>query len=53
MAAVAVGADGLIIEVHGDPKNAKCGGAQSITPPAFDELMKKIGSIAPVFEKEI
>ncbi len=53
MAAVAVGADGLIIEVHNDPKNAKCDGAQSITPPAFDELMKKIGSIAPVFEKEI
>ena len=53
MAAVAVGADGLIIEVHNDPKNAKCDGAQSITPPAFDELMNKIGSIAPVFGKEI
>ncbi|MBO5007216.1 MAG: 3-deoxy-7-phosphoheptulonate synthase [Clostridia bacterium] len=53
MAAVAVGADGLIIEVHNDPKNAKCDGAQSITPAAFDELMKKIDSIAPVFNKEI
>ena len=53
MAAVAVGADGLIIEVHNDPKNAKCDGAQSITPPQFDELMKKIGSIAPVFGREI
>ena len=53
MAAVAVGADGLIIEVHNDPKNAKCDGAQSITPPQFDDLMKKIGSIAPVFGREI
>jgi len=53
MAAVAVGADGLIIEVHNDPKNAKCDGAQSITPPQFDELMKKIGSIAPVFGREL
>ncbi len=53
MAAVAVGADGLIIEVHNDPKNAKCDGAQSITPAAFDDLMNKIGSVAHVFEKEI
>ena len=35
MAAVAAGADGLLIEVHNDPKNALCDGAQSITPPAF------------------
>ena len=53
MAAVAVGADGLIIEVHNDPKNAKCDGAQSITPPAFDDLMKKIASVSHVFGKEI
>lgn len=53
MAAVAVGADGLIIEVHNDPKNAKCDGAQSITPPQFNELMRKIESIAPVFGREI
>ena len=53
MAAVAVGADGLIIEVHNDPKNAKCDGAQSITPPQFNELMKKIESIATVFGREI
>ncbi len=53
MAAVAVGADGLIIEVHNDPKNAKCDGAQSITPPQFDSLMKKIGKIAPDFGKKL
>lgn len=53
MAAVAVGADGLIIEVHNDPKNAKCDGAQSITPDAFDSIMRKIEKIAPVFGREV
>lgn len=53
MAAVAVGADGLIIEVHNDPKNAKCDGAQSITPDAFDSMMRKIEKIAPVFGREV
>ena len=38
MGAVAVGADGLMIEVHNDPPRAKCDGAQSITPDAFDQL---------------
>lgn len=41
-AAVAVGADGLIIEVHNDPENALCDGQQSITPDRFDRLMKDI-----------
>ena len=53
MAAVAVGADGLIIEVHNDPKNAKCDGAQSITPVQFDSLMNKIKKIAPDFGKKL
>ena len=53
MAAVAVGADGLIIEVHNDPKNAKCDGAQSITPDQFDSLMNKIKKIAPDFGKKL
>ena len=53
MAAVAVGADGLIIEVHNDPKNAKCDGAQSITPNQFDSLMNKIKKIAPDFGKKL
>lgn len=38
-AAVAVGADGLIIEVHNDPENAMCDGQQSITPKRFENLM--------------
>ncbi len=46
MAAVAAGADGLIIEVHNDPKNAWCDGAQSITPDGFDALMPKLHAIA-------
>lgn len=47
MAAVAAGADGLIIEVHNDPKHALCDGAQSLTPEAFKELMENIGKIRP------
>ncbi len=46
MAAVAAGADGLIIEVHNDPEHALCDGAQSITPRQFDELMPKLGAMA-------
>ncbi len=42
LAAVAAGADGLIIEVHNDPQNAKCDGQQSLTPEHFDRLMKKL-----------
>jgi 3-deoxy-7-phosphoheptulonate synthase len=46
MAAVVAGADGLIIEVHNDPKNALCDGAQSITPEAFQTLMDKVEAVA-------
>ena len=42
MAAVAAGADGLIIEVHNDPSKAKCDGAQSLIPADFDKLAKKL-----------
>ena len=41
-AAAAVGADGLIIEVHNNPKKALCDGKQSITPEAFDQLVKTV-----------
>ena len=41
-AAIAAGADGLMIEVHNDPKNALCDGAQSLTPAQFDELMQDV-----------
>ena len=46
LAAVAAGADGLIIEVHNDPKNALCDGAQSITPADFGGLMSKLATVA-------
>jgi 3-deoxy-7-phosphoheptulonate synthase len=42
LAAVAAGADGLIIEVHNDPAHARCDGMQSLTMQEFDKLMKKI-----------
>ncbi|MCH5202289.1 MAG: N-acetylneuraminate synthase family protein, partial [Oscillospiraceae bacterium] len=42
MAAVAAGADGLIIEVHNDPPHALCDGAQSLTPEDFDSVVKKV-----------
>jgi len=50
LAAVACGADGLIIEVHNDPANAACDGAQSLTPEQFDELVKGVRRIREVVE---
>ena len=41
-AAVAVGADGLMIEVHNNPAKALCDGAQSLNPQQFDSLMQDI-----------
>lgn len=46
MAAIAAGADGLLIEVHNDPQHAWCDGAQSLTPEQFDELMPKLSAMA-------
>ena len=51
LASVAAGADGLIIEVHNDPKRALCDGAQSLNPEQFDSLMKKVRTILPIVEK--
>ena len=45
VAAVAAGADGLIIEVHNNPTCALCDGAQSLTPGSFDNLMKKVNNL--------
>lgn len=45
LAAMAVGADGLIIEVHNCPEKALCDGAQSLDIPQFDSLMKKLKAI--------
>lgn len=44
-AAVACGADGVMIEVHNDPAHALCDGPQSITPAQFDKLMNKLNRI--------
>ena len=46
MAAVAAGADGIMIEVHNDPEHAKCDGAQSVTPAMFGEIVNKIRPVA-------
>lgn len=53
MAAIAAGADGLLIEVHNDPPNALCDGAQSITPELFSEIMKKLAILAIPLNKTI
>jgi len=47
VAAIAAGADGLMIEVHNDPPHALCDGVQSLTPAAFAEMMAQINSILP------
>ena len=53
MAAIAAGADGLIIEVHNDPPHALCDGAQSITPAQFEALMPKLHTVAQCVGREL
>ena len=48
MGAVAMGADGLIIEVHNDPPHALCDGAQSQTPEMFAETMRRVAALRPL-----
>ncbi len=50
-AAVAVGADGLIIEVHNNPEKALCDGEQSLTPAQFDSLMQLLAKYAAVEDR--
>jgi 3-deoxy-7-phosphoheptulonate synthase len=52
-AAVAAGADGLLIEVHCDPDHALSDGAQSLHPPMFDRLMAELRIIAPAIGRGI
>ncbi|HTL30325.1 MAG TPA: 3-deoxy-7-phosphoheptulonate synthase [Tepidisphaeraceae bacterium] len=52
-AAVACGADGLIIEVHNDPEHAMTDGAQSMTPKMFKEMMAAIKRIAVAVDREV
>ncbi len=52
-AAVAVGADGLLIEVHNDPEHALCDGAQSLRPERFAKLMGELQGIARIVGREL
>lgn len=52
-AAIAVGADGLMIEVHNDPENARCDGQQSIKPEKFKNLVQILAKIAAIDGKII
>ena len=52
-AAVAAGADGLLIEVHNDPDHALSDGAQSLTPGEFSQLMGELRIIAPAVNRHL
>jgi 3-deoxy-7-phosphoheptulonate synthase len=52
-AAVAAGADGLLIEVHNDPEHALSDGAQSLEPPQFAKLMDELRIIAPAVNRRV
>ena len=52
-AAVAAGADGLMIEVHNNPEKALCDGPQSLRPERYEELLKQISKIAEVVGKKM
>ncbi len=52
-AAIAAGADGLIIEVHNNPEEALCDGQQSLKPTGFDDLMIELKKIAKIVERDI
>ena len=53
LAAVAAGADGLMIEVHNDPARALCDGPQSLTPGMFSALMDKVRQFLPLGQKSM
>lgn len=50
LAAIAAGADGLMVEVHNNPAKALCDGPQSLTPEQFDSLMNKVNKTRQFFE---
>ena len=52
-AAIAAGADGLIIECHHDPEHAESDGAQSLTPGAFADLMADVIKIAQALGRSV
>lgn len=50
-AAIAAGADGIMVEVHHDPKRALSDGAQALTLPMFEQMMAELHAIAPVLRR--
>jgi 3-deoxy-7-phosphoheptulonate synthase len=52
-AAVAAGADGIMVEVHHDPENALSDGPQALLPEQFSDLMNQIKAIAEVIGRKI
>ena len=53
MAGVAAGADGLMIEVHPVPEEAKSDGEQSVLPAQFEEMMKRARAVAQAVGRDI
>lgn len=53
LAAAAAGADGLMIEVHNNPKKALSDGAQSLTPDQFDSVAKNVFTLAKTIGKKV
>jgi 3-deoxy-7-phosphoheptulonate synthase len=53
LAAIAAGADGLIVEVHPDPDNALSDGPQTLYPEQFEKLMRDIEALSPVVGREV
>ncbi len=52
-AALAVGADGLLVEVHYKPGEALCDGPQSLSPAEFDLMMRELAVMAPAVGREL
>ncbi len=53
LAAIAAGADGLIIEIHPRPDEALCDGPQALTPEMLKKLFTKVATIAPVVDRKV
>ena len=52
-AAIAVGADGLMVEVHNEPSKALCDGQQALDPKQISEMLKQVNYIANFFGKKV
>ncbi|MCP4134973.1 MAG: hypothetical protein GY754_28625 [bacterium] len=51
LAAIAAGADGLMIECHITPESALCDGSQSLRPDKFEQLMKRLKPLSEMVDK--